>query len=149
MRKIRKLSFFGILGVVIAVLFLISISFTQAQVKIQTKPDNPGKPDKNGKEATWAVELPVAGTLGTMLYGDGTPYINNDSEVIIKVEKGKSMLHGGGKRQIVFFYNFSFKLVNTPYGRYAGFQNVGLTTVGDPESPSCIFPEGCDNDPTT
>ena len=35
--KVRKLSFFGILGVAIAVLFLISISFTQAQVKIQDK----------------------------------------------------------------------------------------------------------------
>jgi len=144
LRKIRKLSLFGILGVVIAVLFLISISFTQAQVSIQAKGGKPGKPDKPPKpppepEATWAVQLPVAGTGGTMLYGDGTTYINNNIDMIIKVEKGFSLISRG---QLAFHYYFSFKLVNSTE-RFAGFQNVGLTTVGDPESPFCIFPVGC------
>jgi len=137
MRKIRKLSFLGILGVVIAVLFLISISFTQAQVNIQAKPENPGKPDKNGEEATWAVQIPVAGN--TMLYGDSDTYINNDSDVRIKVEKGYTRLRKG---QRAFHYYFCFKLVN-PTLRYAGFQDVVLTTEGDPELPYCIFPGGC------
>ncbi len=136
MRKIRKLSFFGILGVVIAVLFLISISFTQAQVKIQAKPVKP--PD-----ATWAVQLPSAGS-GSMLYGDNSIYKNNDSDMIIKVEKGYSRLSKGQK---AFHYYFCFKLVN-PTNRYAGFKNVDFDDVNYPDvGPFCIFPEGCINDP--
>lgn len=146
MRKIRKFSFFGILGVVIAVLFLISISFIQAQVKIQDRPDKPGKPDKNGEEATWAVELPGVGTEGTMLYGDGLTYENNDADVRIKVEKGSSRI---GKGQTAFHYYFSFKLVN-PTGRYAGFQGVDLDYAGSPDvGPSGIFPGDSCGDPTT
>jgi len=147
LRKIRKLSLFGILGVVIAVLFLISISFTQAQVNIQAKPDKPpGKPDKPGKppkdppapEATWAVRIPTEDN--TMLYGDGATYTNNDTGVIIKVEKGKSMVRVDGKRQIVFYYYFCFKLLN-PTSRYAGFQGVVLNEVTYPAvGPYCIFP---------
>ena len=148
MRKIRKLSFFGILGVVIAVLFLISISFTQAQVQTQGKPPWAGPPDKEEpEEATWAVELPGVGTVGTMLYGDGIMYENNDGEVRIKVEKGYSRLRKG---QTAFHYYFCFKLV-TPTNRFAGFQNVDLTLEGNPdEGPSGIFPGDCKNiDSTT
>ena len=154
MRKIRKLSFLGILGVVIAVLFLISISFTQAQVKIQDKPPWAG-PKDGEEEATWAVELPVAGTDGTMLYGDDIRYTNNDADIRIKVEKGSSMVRVDGKRKIVFYYYFSFKLVNPTYGRYVGFQGVEFNDVIQypDEGPCCIFPfpegEGCGNDPKT
>ncbi len=154
MRKIRKLSFLGILGVAIAVLFLMSISinFTQAQDKItkvkKDKPDNPGKPLPE-PEATWAVELPVFGTPDTMLYGDGIMYINNGDDVRIKVEKGGSMVRVNGKRQIVFHYYFSFKLLN-PTGRHAGFQNVVLNPGEHPdEGPSGIFPGGCEENDTT
>ena len=147
MKKVRKLRFLGILGVGIAVLFLMSISFTQAQVSIQGKPEKPPKPDKPGKPppeptATWAVELPVFGTSGTMLYGDGTVYENNDADVRIKMEKNGSMIRVDGKRVIVYHYYFSFKLLN-PTGRRAGFQDVVLTTVGVPEDPYCVFPVGC------
>jgi len=119
------------LGIVIAALFLISISFTQAQVKIQKKPVPP-------PEATWAVQLPEAGTEGTMLYGDGTTYINNDNDVRIKVEKGSSRI---GKGQTAFHYYFSFKLVNET-SHYAGFQSVGFHDVilYPDEGPCCIFP---------
>ena len=138
MKKIRKWSFLGILGVVIAVLFLVSISFMQAQVKIQKKPVKPPPQP----EATWAVELPVFETPGTMLYGDGDSYTNNDNEVRIKVEKGGSRVKVDGRNQIVFYYYFSFKLLNPTYGRYAGFQNVVLNEVAYPDvGPSCIFPD--------
>lgn len=87
MRKIQKLSFFVILGVVICALIFIGIIFTQAQLKALDKPPWAG-PDKDGEEVTWAVQLPVLESrIDTMLYGDGFPYINNDSDVIIKVEK--------------------------------------------------------------
>lgn len=141
MKKVRKLSFLGILGVVIAVLFLFSISFTQSQVSIQAKGGKPGKPPKEppAPEATWAVELPGV-EEGTMLYGDSLMYENNDDDVRIKVEKGSSRVRvPGGGRETVFYYYFSFKLLR-PTDRFAGFQGVGLTTVGDPESPYCIFP---------
>jgi len=130
------------LGVVIAVLFLIGISFTQAQVKI-TK----GKPVKP-PEATWAVQLPTG--INTMLYGDGLTYTNNDGDVRVKVEKGSSMVRVDRKRQIVFYYYFCFKLVN-PTGRYAGFQGVDLDYADSPdEGPSGIFPGDCgDIDSTT
>ncbi len=144
MKKVRNLRFLGILGVSIAVLFLISISVTQAQVNIQGKGGTKGKPDKPPPEpeATWAVELPGVGN-GEMLYGDGDRYENTAGEVIIKVEKGGSRVSvPGGGRRTVFFYYFSFKLVNKPTNRYVGFQGVKLTTVGESEDPYCIFPYG-------
>jgi len=133
------------LGVVIAVLFLISISFTQAQVNIQGKGGNPGKPDKPGEEeVTWAVQIP---TEGTMLYGDGTMYTNNDSDIRIKVEKGYSRISKGQK---AFHYYFCFKLVNET-SRYAGFQSVGFHDVIQypDEGPCCIFPGDCGTNPAT
>jgi len=148
LKKVRNLRFLGILGVCIAVLFLISISFTQAQVSIQGKPEKPPKPDKPGKpppepDATWAVELPEAGTQGTMLYGDGYLYENNDNDVRIKMEKNGSMIRVDGKRVIVYHYYFSFKLLN-PTVRRAGFQGVVLNQGGNPEEgPYCVFPAGC------
>lgn len=132
MRKIRKLSFLGILGIVICALIFIGISSMEAK--------NNGKKPVKPPEATWAVQLPLAAE-GTMLYGDGNIYKNTDGEVIIKVEKGGSrvMVPGGG-RETVFHYYFCFKLVN-PTGRYAGFQGVELTTEGETEEPYCIFPD--------
>ncbi len=137
MRKIRKLSLFGILGVAICTLIFFGISSLQAN-SIGKKPVKP-------PEATWAVELPVFGTPGTMLYGDGFTYINNDIDVRIKVEKGSSRI---GKGQTAFHYYFSFKLLN-PTGRFAGFQNVYFDdyVIYPDEGPSCIFPGGCSNIP--
>jgi len=140
MRKIRKLSIFGILGVVICALILFGISSLQA--------NNRGKKPVKPPEANWSVQLPVAG-IGTMLYGDGNMYENDDNLVRIKVEKGSSMVRVDRKRQIVFYYYFSFKLVN-PTDRHAGFQNVDLTKEGNPdEGPSGIFPGGCEENDTT
>jgi len=56
MRKIRKSSLFGILGVVICALIFLGISSLEAQNK-----KGKGKP-VTPPEATWAVQLPVAGT---------------------------------------------------------------------------------------
>lgn len=136
MKKIRNLRFLGIVGVIIAVLFLMSISFTQSQVRIQK-----GKPVKPPPEpeVTWAVSIPQV--VGTMLYGDGLMYDNNDADVRIKVEKNNSMVRVNGKRELVYYYYFSFKLLN-PTGRFAGFQGVKLSTVGEPEAPYCVFPVG-------
>jgi len=148
LKKIRKLSFLGVLGVVIAVLFLISISFTQAQVQTQGKPDKPpGKPDKPGEEeATWAVQLPGFGTEDTMLYGDGNMYVNNGNDVRIKVEKGYSRISKG---QTAFHYYFCFKLVNET-SHYAGFQSVELYTANFPDDgPFCIFPGECGSETPT
>jgi len=148
MRTIRKLSLFGILGVVICALIFIGISSLQAN-SIGKKPDKPpGKPGK--EEATWAVQLPVA-TEDTMLYGDGNMYENTDGEVIIKVEKGGSRVRvSGGGRETVFHYYFCFKLVN-PTIRFAGFQDVDFYDHEDypDEGPSCIFPGGYGDNPTT
>jgi len=135
MRKIRKLSLFGILGVVICALIFIGISSLQAN-SMGKKPVKP-PPEE---EAIWAVELPEAGE-GEMLYGDGDTYINDDNLVRIKVEKGGSRLRKG---QTAFYYYFSFKLLN-PTERYAGFQNVVFddhVTYPD-EGPPCIFPGEC------
>jgi len=143
LRKIRKLSLFVILGVVICALIFIGISSLEAQNK-----NSKGKPDKPPpeEEANWAVELPAEGTGGIMLHGDGIMYINNDDDVRIKVEKGGSRVRvPGGGRETVFYYYFSFKLLN-PTGRYAGFQGVELTTEGVPEEPYCIFPGGIDTE---
>ena len=141
MRKIRKLSLFVILGVVICALIFIGISSLEAQNK--SSKGKPVKPPPE-EEATWAVQLPGVGTAGTMLYGDGDTYINNDNDVRIKVEKGGSRVRvPGGGRETVFYYYFSFKLLN-PTDRYAGFQGVVFDDdVNYPdEGPFCIFPDG-------
>lgn len=145
MEKVRNMRFLGIVGVIIAVLFLVSISVTQSQVSIQGKPDQTGKkpkpddpPDDPPATATWAVSIPQV--EGTMLYGDGLMYDNNNADVRIKVEKNNSMVRVNGKRELVYYYYFSFKLLN-PTGRYAGFQNVVLNPGEYPDGgPYCIFP---------
>jgi hypothetical protein len=126
------------MGVVICALILIGISSLEAQNK--SSKGKPVKPPPE-EEATWAVELPVA-TEDTMLYGNGTRYINNDNDVRIKVEKGSTRFRKG---QTAFHYYFSFKLVNpTTNDRYAGFQGVNLTYVRNPdEGLPGIFPGDC------
>ena len=52
MRKVRKLSFLGILGALTVVLFLAGISFMQAQLQIQKKPV---KPPETTRAVTWIV----------------------------------------------------------------------------------------------
>jgi len=141
MRKIRKLSFFGILGVVIAVLFLISISFTQAQAKI-TK----GKPVKP-PEATWAVQLPTG--ITTMLYGDGGGiYSGQDDNIEVTVKKNR--LAGPWKKDNDFITHIGFKISNSANNyRYVDFDGVSLEYVDpsqydfvDPDIgyPCCVFP---------
>ena len=148
MKKVRKLSFFGVLGVVIAVLFLISISFTQSQVNIQVKPDKPPKPDKPGEEeATWAVRIPTSGS-GYMFYGIGDGddgyYENNDSNIRVSVEKNSP---GAWRRYFNFVYAFDFTLTNENVGSgnpptyQVGFENMlGLYEVTG--IPSGLFPVG-------
>ena len=154
MKKVRKLSFFGILGVVIAVLFLISISFTQAQVKIQDKPEGKGKPPPE-PEATWAVELPGAETLGTMLYGDGAgDYIDGEQNIEVKVEKNK--LSGPWGKDNDFVTHIAFKISNLTE-RYVDFEDVSLGYIDpsqydyvDPDygKPCCVFPPPYNNQNT-
>ena len=140
MRKIRKLSFFGILGVVIAVLFLISISFTQAQVQIQGKPVKP--PD-----ATWAVQIPTG--INTILYGDGAGiYSGKDDNIEVTVEKNR--LSGPWKKDNDFVTHIAFKISNSANNyRYVDFDGVSLEYVDpsqydfvDPDIgyPCCVFP---------
>ncbi len=146
MRKIRKLSLFGILGVVIAILFLISISFTQAQVNIQGKGGKPGKPDKPGKpnnpppeeEANWAVRIPTADS-SYMFYGIGEEdsddgyYENNDSNIVVSVKK--NIMAGPWKKYFNFGYAFDFTITNenfgtgTPPDNQVGFQSVGSLEI--------------------
>ena len=153
MKKVRKWSFLGILGVGIAVLFLVSISVSQAQVSIQGKPDSPPGLDKKDPEvtATWAVELPVFGAEGTMLYGDGTVYENNDDDgTNIEVSVSKNPIAGPYKRFFNFGYAFDFILTNDNLGTgnpptdQVGFQSVGdLYDVGYPNpGPIGVFPVG-------
>ncbi len=156
MKKVRRLSFLGILGVVIAVLFLISISFTQSQVKIQAKGGNPGKPDKPPKpddpveEATWAVELPNIDS-GSMFYGmNGGYYEDNGTNIEVKVEKNS--MAGPWKKYFNFTYAFDFTITNEDAGAGAtpanqvGFKNVSglsLYDVGYPNpGPVGVFPVG-------
>jgi hypothetical protein len=144
MRKIRKLSFFGVLGVVIAVLFLISISFTQAQVQTKGKPDKPGKPGK--EEATWAVRIPTL-VSDYMFYGIGDGYYeNNDVNIKVSVEKKSP---GAWRRYFKFVYAFDFTLTNENVGNgnpptyQVGFQNVGdlyEVTYPDEDKLRCQFP---------
>jgi len=136
MRKVRKLSFFGILGLITAVLFLVGISFMQAQVQItKGKPDKPpGKPDKPGEqEVTWAVQLPVAGTEGTMLYGDGTgDYIDGENSIEITVEKNSP---GAWRKDNDFVTYIGFKISN-PTDRYVDFGGVSLIQHHEGDYPS-------------
>jgi hypothetical protein len=151
MRKIRKLSFFGVLGVVIAVLFLISISFMQAQVQTQGKPDKPpGKPEKPPKpedppDATWAVRIP---TSGNMFYGVGDGYYDdNDSNVVVSVEKNSP---GAWRRYFDFTYAFDFTITNenvgtgNPSSNQVGFENVPALYEVSPENSDLFsqFPQG-------
>lgn len=156
MKKIRNLRFLGIVGVIIAVLFLVSISVTQSQVSIQGKPDKTGKPPKDPdppddpvEEATWAVQLPGIGTEGTMLYGEGT-YEDNGSNITVSVSKNP--ISGPWKKYFNFAYAFNFILTNDNLGTgnpptdQVGFQNVSeliLYDVGYPNpGPVSIFPFG-------
>jgi len=136
MRKIRKLSLFVILGIVICALIFIGISSLEAN-SIGEKPDKPpGKPDKPEKpvkpppeeEVNWAVRIPTSGS-GYMFYGIGDGiYENNDSSIKVSVEKNSP---GAWKRYFNFVYDFDFTLTNENAGSgtqpayQVGFQNVG------------------------
>jgi len=147
------------LGVVIAVLFLISISFTQAQVNIQGKGGNPGKPDKpdkpgkpGGKDA-WAVRIPTL-EEGKMFYGmdpnnGNTYYLNNGENIKVSVEKNKMTGYYG--RFVDFVYALKFILTNKdtsiPPEYYVGYQfpdDFTLEKLPAPEDsygkPCCQFP---------
>lgn len=147
MKKVRKLSFLGILSVLTVVLFLAGISFMQAQVNIQAKGGKPGKPDKPPPEpeATWAVRIPTSGE-GFMFYGMGSGYYeNNDADIKVSVEKHSP---GAWRRHYNFVYSFDFTLTNenvgsgNPPANQVGFQNVGgLYEVKYPDDkPYCQFP---------
>lgn len=126
MSRIRKLSFFGILAVAIAVLFLAGISFVQAQSKTpKGKPDKPGKPGKNGEKVTWAVQIPEASwNLKGMHNADESPYVyaNNNDDIIVSVER--KGWRAAGESGI--YYILLFKLVN-PTIRYVEFSGVSLS----------------------
>lgn len=150
MKKVRKLSFLGILGVVIAVLFLISISFTQAQVQTQGKPDSPPGQDKKKpeEEVIWAVRIPTSDS-GSMFYGIGDGYYeNNGSTVTVNVKRNK-MTGVWGNRYYDFVYGFNFALINENVGSgdspayQVGFQNVSdlyEEICPDEDKPTCQFP---------
>ena len=134
MQKVRKLSFLGILSVFVVVVFLAGISHMQAQVQIQKKPENPGKPDKPSEgKATWAVRIPTSDS-DNMLYGmDPDGYYENGSSIEVKVEKN----------------DFSFVLKNenlgSPPSEYVGFQDVNVgnwidIACPDEGRPYCQFP---------
>lgn len=146
MKKVRNLRFLGIVGVIIAVLFLVSISVTQSQVSIQR-----GKPPKDPKpppepEATWAVQLP---TSGSMFYGMGNGYYE-DNGSNIEVSVSKNPISGPWKKYFNFGYAFDFILTNDNLGTGAapsnqvGFQNVsGLYAFDYPNpGPTDEFPVG-------
>ncbi len=140
MRKIRKLSLFGILVLVTGLLFLIGISFTPAQVQAKGKPD---KPPGNGEpEATWAVRIPQS---GNMFYGVGDGYYeDNDPNIVVSVKKNKP---GTWVRYFNFVYAFDFTITNenvgegTPPANQVGFRNVGDLDVID-GAPTDQFPGG-------
>ncbi len=152
MKKVRNLRFLGIVGVIIAVLFLVSISVTQSQVSIQGKPDQTGKkpkPDDPPATATWAVQLSVASD--SMFYGMGSGrYEDNGANIEVSVEKNS--MSGPWKKYFNFTYAFDFILTNDNLGTgnpptdQVGFQNVSeliLYDVGYPNpGPVSIFPFG-------
>lgn len=151
MKKIRNLRFLGIVGVIIAVLFLVSISVTQSQVSIQKgKPVKPPKPDDQPDDppatATWAVELPSFES-GSMFYGMGSgTYEDNGSNITVSVSKNP--ISGPWKKYFNFAYAFDFILTNdnlgtiNPPSNQVGFQNVGdLYAIDYPNpGPTGIFP---------
>ena len=144
MRTIRKLSFLGVLSIGIAVLFLVGISFMQAQVTTRGKPEkSPGKPDKPSNEkVTWAVQIPEASWNLKGMYKDGAPYdyVNNGKDIIVSVEKKGWKTAGGGGSGI--YYILLFKLVN-PTDKYVEFSDVSLTASIQYEGSVCVFPEIC------
>ncbi len=144
MRRIRKLSFLGILAVAIAVLFLVGISLVQAQSKTQkVKPDKPsGKPDKPGnEEVTWAVQIPGESVNLKGMYDDPLyEYVNNGKDIIVSVErKGWKTTRGGASG---IYYILLFKLVN-PTDEYVEFRDVLLTDPIPNGENVCAFPEIC------
>jgi hypothetical protein len=140
MKKIRKLSFLGILSIGIAVLFLVGMSFMQAQVKAQKgKPDKPPKPDKpGGGEVTWAVQIPSS---STMLHGmTDHVYVNNNDDIIVSMEKKGWRTPGKGGGGV--YYILLFKLVN-PTDEYVEFSDVLLTIADQYGENVCVFPGSC------
>ncbi|MCJ7580131.1 MAG: hypothetical protein MUP98_06315, partial [Candidatus Aminicenantes bacterium] len=139
-------------GVVMAVLVLMSISFTQSQVKIQVKPDSPPGLDKKvptEPEATWAVRLPTSDP-DSMFYGVGDGYYE-DNGVNIEVSVKKNPISGPYKRFFNFGYAFDFILTNDNLGTVdpptdqVGFQSVGGLSEIDypnPDKPFDLFPLG-------
>ncbi len=148
MRKIRKLSLFVILGVVICALIFIGISSLEAQNK--SSKGKPVKPPPE-EEATWAVQLPAEGN--TMLYGDGTG-IYSGQEENIEVTVKKNMLSGPWKKDNDFITYIGFKISNSANNyRYVDFDLVSLIYVDpsqydyvDPDIgyPCCVFPPSYD-----
>lgn len=137
MKKIKGLSFLGVLSVLTVVLFLAGSSFMQGQ----------------DSGDTWAVRIPTqteATNNGLMFYGmDSTDglYENNGSTIEVKVYKNS--MSGSWNRYYDFVYNFDFKLTNDNLDtgvqptNYVGFQNVAsLYDVGYPDNDKycCQFP---------
>ena len=144
MRTIRKLSFLGVLAVAIAVLFLVGISFVQAQVTTRGKPDKPpGKPDKDGEKVTWAVQIPgMSLNLKGMYDDDESPYVyaNNNDDVIVSVER--KGWRAAGESGI--YYILLFKLVN-PTGNWIEFNGVNLNLLySNLAEKICALPGNCD-----
>lgn len=144
MKKIRNLRFLGIVGVIIAVVFLVSISFTQSQVRIQK-----GKPVKPPPEpeVTWAVQLPTLESgIVTMLFGDGLEdYIDGVNNIEVTVEKNSP---GAWRKDNDFVTYIGFKISN-PTGRHVDFDGISLTQLHlgdypyiDPDYgyPCSVFP---------
>lgn len=141
------------MGVIIAVLFLVSISVTQSQVSIQKgKPVKPPKPDDPPDDppatATWAVQLPSFES-GSMFYGRGSGlYEDNGSNITVSVSKNP--ISGPWKKYFNFAYAFDFILTNDNLGTgnpptdQVGFQNVsGLYAFDYPNpGPTDVFPVG-------
>ncbi len=138
MRKIKGLSFLGVLAVLTMVLFLAGGSFMQAQ-----------------EEDTWAVRIPTqtdAANNGLMFYGmestDGVYlYENNGSTIEVSVQKNS--MSGSWNRYYDFVYKFYFKLTKENVGNgaeptnYVGFQNVPYlyeATYPDDDKSCCQFP---------
>jgi len=149
MKKVRRLSFWGILAVLTVVLFLAGISLMQAQVQIQKKPVLP-------PESIWSVSIPAE--EGTNLFGDGLDYIDGENNIEVTVKKERP---GAYRRDNDFVTSIFFKIANptAPY-RHVDFNGVNLTKLVEGEydyvEPDygylcCIFPgqdvcqDICDN----
>lgn len=138
MRKVRKLSFLGILSILVVVLLLAGISFMQAQ-------DN---------EATWAVRIPTqteATDNGLMFFGMDPEgyYENNGSTVEVNVKRN-TVTGVWGARYYDFEYYFNFRITNenpgSPPSEYVGFQNIDNSgwyeiVYPDEGKPCCQFPD--------